>query len=563
MRTRILIGIAGALLLPHILGAAPSGPEAAPPAWADRWVWVFGWGLRSDAEVAEITEVLEASGRSGLNGAVLSAGLDTLCKKPPEFFRRLDAVKASCRENGLELIPSVFSVGYGGSVLAHDRHLAEGVPVDDAPFRVRDGAARLETDPEIRIANGGFEEHDGDRLRAFAFHDKPGAISFVDTRVAHGGSASLRFEGGAGVGRASARVMQPVRVRPHRVYRVSLWAKTEGFEPAGRFRILALADRGDREIAPRTFRLPSTSGWRRIAMLVNSLEYDSIRLYAGVWGGLSGKLWLDDWTLEEVGPINVLRRPGTPVTVKSEDGSVVYTEGRDYAPLEDPRLDFHNVDRDAPPLRILEAGRIRDGQRLRVSWFHPMVIHESQITVCMAEPALYRIYEEEAKLLAEHLRPRRILLSMDEIRMGGTCLACRGKDLGALVGQCITRQAEILRRFNPGAEIYVWSDMLDPNHNARGGYYLAEGSFAGSWEHVPKDLVIAVWGGAPRPKSLGFFSQHGFETLIACYYDAGDLDDVKGWIRLAEGTTGVRGFMYTPWQKKYALLPAFGDLLER
>jgi hypothetical protein len=30
---------------------------------------------------------------------------------------------------------------------------------------------------------------------------------------------------------------------------------------------------------------------------------------------------------------------------------------------------------------------------------------------------------------------------------------------------------------------------------------------------------------------------------------------------LAKPLPGVVGFMYTPWQKKYALLPAFADLI--
>jgi hypothetical protein len=78
---------------------------------------------------------------------------------------------------------------------------------------------------------------------------------------------------------------------------------------------------------------------------------------------------------------------------------------------------------------------------------------------------------------------------------------------------------------------------------------------------VPKDLIIAVWGGAPREKSLRFFSNEGYRTLVACYYDADDLYDVTGWLHAAQKTPNVRGMMYTPWQKKYSLLPQFGDLL--
>jgi hypothetical protein len=532
---------------------------AAEP-YADRFVWVFGWGLGSDGDVAEMSRVLETASRHGLNGAVVSFGLDTLCKQPPDYFRRLDEVKQVCERNRLELIPAIFSVGYGGGVLSHDRNLAEGLPVEDAPFLVRAGEARLVNTNSAQIVNGRFEDYDGNRFKGFDFHDQPGEISFVDTQVKHSGNASLRLENFTANPHGHGRVMQTIRVQPRRCYRMTVWVKTEGLQPANAFNVLALTA-GDREIAPREFKLASTGDWKEITMLFNSLNYSQIRLYAGVWGGKAGKVWLDDWAVEEVGPVNVLRRPGTPVTVRSEDGAVTYAEGKDYAPLQDSQLNPWREEREALPLKLLPGGRIGEGERLRVSWYHPMLIYDSQITVCMAEPALYDIFDHEARLLAERLHPRRVLLNMDEIRMGGTCRACRGQNMGELLGRCVTRQAQIIRSHIPEAQIYVWSDMFDPNHNAHGNYYLVDGDFTGSWQHLPKDIVMAVWGGEPREKSLRFFADAGFRTLAACYYDADDLNEVKGWLQVARQVPSVRGFMYTPWQKKYSLLPAFGDLL--
>lgn len=531
------------------------GP-AAP--YEDRFVWIFGWGLGKDGDVAEIERVLEEGARHGINGAVASFGLDTLCKKPPEFFRRLDEVQKACASRKVEFIPSVFSVGYGGGALSHDRNLAEGLPVEDAPFVARGAEARFAPDGAARLANGGFEESRGDKFAGVGFHDQPGEVSFRDAQVKHGGEASIRLENFTANRHGHGRVMQEVRVRPRRCYRMSLWVKTEGLQPAGAFQVQVLA--GKRALAPRTFKVPSTGDWQKLTTVFNSLGFETVRLYAGVWGGKAGKVWLDDWTLEEVGPLNVLRRAGTPVTVRGEDGAV-YEEGRDYAPLEDPGYNPSRVDREAPPLKILPGGRIRDGQRLLVSWYHPMVVHESQVTVCMGEPALYEIYDHEARLLAEKVRPRRVLLNMDEIRMGGTCRACRGRNMAELLGECVSKQVAALRRHIPGVEVYIWSDMFDPNHNARGEYYLVEGDYTGSWERLPKDLVIAVWGGEPRPKSLKHFADLGFRTLVACYYDADDLGGVKGWLDLARQTPKVRGFMYTPWTGKYRLLPEFGDLL--
>jgi len=546
----------GALLLVclSICGFATAGAAE----YQDRFVWVFGWGLGRDGDVDEVNRVLQSAAENGCNGAVVSFGLDSLCKRPPEYFRRLEAIQETCRRLNLELIPSVFSVGYGGGILSHNRYLAEGLPVKEALFVTQGDRALLTPDPSVEVVNGGFEDFSGNRFRGYNFHDQPGEVSFADTQVFHGGQASLRMENFGANPHGHGRVMQEVAVHPYRCYRVTCWVKTEELAPRGAFRIQVLA--GDRTLAPLEFGLSETADWTKCTFVFNSLQFDRVRLYAGVWGGRNGRFWLDDWSIEEIGPLNVLRRPGTPVTVKAEDGTA-YEEGKDYLPLEDPSYSPYRVDREAPALRLTENSRIGSGQRLRVSWYHAQKIHDSQITVCMGEPELYEIFDHEAALLAKHVRPKKVLLNMDEIRMGGTCEACRGHDMAELLGECVRRQVESLRRHNPGVEVYIWSDMFDPNHNAHGDYYLVEGDFTGSWKHVPKDVIMAVWGGAPRPESLKFFADQGFRMLIACYYDANDLEDVKGWMREARDLPGVRGFMYTPWTKRYDLLPQFGRLI--
>ena len=42
-------------------------------------------------------------------------------------------------------------------------------------------------------------------------------------------------------------------------------------------------------------------------------------------------------------------------------------------------------------------------------------------------------------------------------------------------------------------DVWVWSDMLDPNHNTHGNYYLVQGDYTGSWNYVPKEMGIATW----------------------------------------------------------------------
>jgi hypothetical protein len=528
--------------------------------YPDRFVWVFGWGLDRDSDVTNISRVLDKAAGHGINGAVVSFGLDTLCKHDAAYFERLQAVQQACERNKMELIPALFSVGYGGGILAHNPNLAEGLPVVDAPFVVSNAVARFVPDTAAHVTNGGFEEFSGNKFKGFNLQDEPDGISFADNQVMHSGRASLRLENFGSDPYGHGRIMQTVRVVPHRCYRASFWVKTEGLRPTGAFRCMALANGHD--LAPREFNLSATADWRRISFIFNSLKFESVDLYAGLWEGKAGKVWLDDFTIEDSGPVNVLHRPGTPVTVRSEDGKTTYSEGSDYAPLVCPDFNPNRGDSSTATLHLPVGSRIQEGERLRVSWYHPMLIHDSQVTVCMAEPEVYSIFDHEARLLAERLHPRKVLLNMDEIRMGGTCQACAGRDMGELLGECLTKQVQAIHRYSPEAKVYVWADMFDPNHNGHGDYFLVQGDFTGSWKHAPRDVVMSIWGGEPQEKSLQFFAEQGFPTLVACYYDADNLDDVKRWITLAKPLKNVRGFMYTPWTGKYDLLPAFGDLIQ-
>ncbi len=217
-----------------------------------------------------------------------------------------------------------------------------------------------------------------------------------------------------------------------------------------------------------------------------------------------------------------------------------------------------------PPIRLVPGGRIREGERLRVDHYHGMAVNAGQVSVCMSEPKLYRIWREQVRLMREVLGPRRFcLLSMDEIRAGGSCHACKrcGLSMAELLGECLTRQFQMLRADHLQAEIFVWSDMLDPNHNAHANYYVVEGSYEGSWRHVPGELGIVAWHYAKRRASLRHFSGMGFRTLAGAYYDADSLDHVHDWLEALDETPGAVGIMYTSWQNRYELLADFGDLV--
>src|SRR5262249_7076717 len=136
----------------------------------------------------------------------------------------------------------------------------------------------------------------------------------------------------------NCRVIQSVKVRPHACYRLSCWVKTENLKTSG-FRLLAQGTgKEGRQLTFHETRVKPTQDWTTVEVVFNSQKESVVNLYAGMWGGFSGTLWLDELGLEEVALANVLRRTGCPLSVASADGKTVYKEGKDYEPVRDRRM---------------------------------------------------------------------------------------------------------------------------------------------------------------------------------------------------------------------------------
>jgi len=524
----------------------------------DRWVYV-STGLESDQELDRVEGIARIASEHGLNGMLLSAGFDEMDLKSPEALARITRLKQTCDRLGVEIIPTGFGVGYGGGVLSHDKNLAAGQPVRGALFVAEDHDAHFLADPVVSVANGGFEQHDGNLPAGFTMR---GSRAAIDTAVFHSGKASVRFEDFSGP-EGAVFLAQPLRVHPYRSYRLRAWVKTEGAGPRMAIHLLAVAPDG-RDLSYMEPPLPETSDWHEAIWGFNSWYADRVEFRVGVSDGKKGKVWVDDVAIEEVGLTNVLRRPGTPVKVHNDSTGAAYEEGRDFAAISDPMLNF-SWEHEGPAITLLPGSRIRKGDRLRVDYYHGTTIYRDQTPIDMSEPAVYEIWQRQIPLIEKYLAPKKYFLSMDEVRVGGFCDACRNRHLSMarILGDCVTRQYQMIRTANPQAEVYVWSDMFDPNHNAREKYYLIDGGFQGTWKYIPKDLVIGCWYYEKRDLSLDFFSKLGYRTLGAAYYDADDLENPKGWVESLGRTKDSIGIMYTTWENKYQLLPAFGDLISK
>ena len=533
--------------------------------------WVFVWKPLSDAtQVEEIREIAKTASEHGLNGMVLSTVLDRLDLESPYTFKYLKGIENICKEYGLDLIPQVMSVGYNAFMLAHDKNLAEGLPVKDALFIAGAEEAGHVPDPAVSIVNGGFEKYKGDKAEGYSFPYEDQQVAFIDKEIFKEGNVSLRFEN-FGKQRDDGRLIQEVTLKPYRLYRISFWVKTENLDPSnpfgsGRFRVEALGD-GQRRLSYFDPQVPGTSGWQKVNVGFNSKTYSRAVISLGVWGGETGRFWLDDVNIEEVGLINILRRPGTPLVVINEKSGVVYEEGRDFARVEDHVLNFM-FDHEGPDIELLPGSRIKEGMRLRVSYYHGVAIYQGQTPVCMSEPAVYEIWRRQARLFNEVIDTDMYLLGTDELRTAATCEACKKRNMTAaqILGDCVTRQAAMIREVNPKSKLFIWSDMFDPHHNAgeREGnyYYLVDEDFNGAWNYIPKDIAMVCWYHGRRDKSLAHFSSQGFKTIGAAYCDS-DIQIAKDWLESMKNISGASGFMYTTWLHKYDLLGKFGDLVSK
>ena len=365
-----------------------------------------------------------------------------------------------------------------------------------------------------------------------------------------------------------AKVSQVIHVKPYRCYRVTAWVKTEDVMPASLFSIKPFTP-DDRDLALFEAVAPSpTSGWRQVTTAFNSWYADRIDLTFGVFKGVKGKVWVDDVQVEEVGLMNVIRRDGAPLTVRDEKTGKVYKEGRDFAPISDPNLDFrwtHSM----PSIHLLPGSRIHDGARLRVSYYHGTAIYADdnpEVHICPSSAKVHEIWKQQFPLIEKYLAPKRYFISIDEVRVFNRDESCKRRKLpaAAILGEDVQWLYKEIHAVNPKAQVVVWSDMFDPNHNAVNKYFLVDGSLEGTWEYLPKDIGIMCWYFEHRQQSLDFFSGHGFKTYAAAYYDdPDDLKNPKAWLVDLDTTPGATGIMYTTWNGDFKLVAPFGDLVSK
>src|SRR5207244_5736289 len=139
-------------------------------------------------------------------------------------------------------------------------------------------------DNPTRVVNGDLEDVAGNHFNGWSLQDDEGITTFADHQVTHGGRTSLRMENVEKNQFRHCRLAQPLKLQPHRQYRISLWLKSENLSPADP-EVKVLTSDSQRAVSFQTFRTAPTQDWTHHDLVFNSLDHGEAMLYLCSWSG--------------------------------------------------------------------------------------------------------------------------------------------------------------------------------------------------------------------------------------------------------------------------------------
>ncbi len=520
-------------LLPALvaLAACAPRPSLGPLEVRERWFY-SPLDLSAPANVDKLCGLLARAARAGYNAVLLEdPNFGKLPLMDAAYLAGLDRVKLAASTAGVRIIPALFQLGHSENFVAQDPNLAEGLPVRDAPFLARDGIARLEPSRPA-LARERKDDLVSDDL---AIRDPRGRL---------------------------ARVVYRARVTPFRQYHVTARCRTRGFKGTPRIVVTG----GGKLLNFVWQGMKPTQDWTEVHATFNSLEASDVRVMLGVWDGDTGEVQWADPRIEELALYNLVCRDGAPFVVRTEDGRPL-REGDDFERPADA-VGLENLKRKVDYEQWHEPPSIRtslpDGTRLRVSYFHAVKMPDNgQITLCPSEPRMMELFRDQARRLHAIFGARGYFMSFDEIRVLNWDESCRRRGLtpAEIVAGAAHACTALLRSIDPGGEIYTWSDVWDPFHNAHDDYSLVRGDLAGCWEGLDRDVIVANWYFDRREESLAWFAARGHRQICAAYYDKMP-ERAREWLESARKVPGVIGIMYTSWYDRYDDLEAHARFVD-
>ncbi|UCH33363.1 MAG: hypothetical protein JSV65_12365 [Armatimonadota bacterium] len=258
---------------------------------------------------------------------------------------------------------------------------------------------------------------------------------------------------------------------------------------------------------------------------------------------------------------NVIVTSATGIVIRPARGKA-YREGTDYVVIEG--VTARPYARDAAPWRVARTAdsAIPDGADVFTDYDY---IPPDSGTYCPEEPLVWDIMRDAIHRTVAYLRPRYLHIGHDEPRVLGRDRRCvaKGKSNARLVADDLVRIRRYAAEADARVRLMMWSDPLNPYHNAPHHRLQAAARLA------PRDIIQNVWfyGTTPRDrerKSVRFFTDLGYDATGSPWARRGNLRNSYDWAMVCnrlrdEGNGKCLGVFYTSWSNEWDGLPVVAE----
>ena len=227
--------------------------------------------------------------------------------------------------------------------------------------------------------------------------------------------------------------------------------------------------------------------------------------------------------------------------MRGEDGTA-YEEERDFKRVVDPLLNPWQAWHEAPLIKLTATTRIKDGARLRVSYYHPIIVYEDRVTSCLSEPRIFEDWRQEVKQADQLFHPAAYLMSHDELRVMNQCALCQSKHMtpGELLAWNVKQAAQIIRDLRPGRGNLGLERHVRPAAQCGGALLRRKWSADRFLEGPGQGIGIVNWHGGLKGKNCKFFADLGLKQILSGYYDSDeDGAAIAEWLHNTESVPGI------------------------
>jgi len=270
-----------------------------------------------------------------------------------------------------------------------------------------------------------------------------------------------------------------------------------------------------------------------------------------------------------------------PVVVTDESGHTIYEEDIDYkisfGKMKRPYYEKVIYGEGEPvgfPLRRGEStdeptliwrtdnSRIQDGQTVKVtfSYIGPDPWSRYKIRYCRSDSRIHidgpdNFIWRWCTQPVTYLHAKLFNIEMDEVRVFAWDKRCldSGKSRSQIFADDIKYYYDTIKKKQPQAQIFMWSDMLDPSHNAV--LYKTEGITDILLDYGLNDIVMIPWYDECAKRSIDFFAGKGFSIMAFSQAKQGKFSVAPFWAKLLRDkfshSDKPYGLMHGTWEYDY------------